>query len=311
MSGAAAPSAPPDACISPATSKNDPFGMTFGDKPIWLPVVPGDPCNAALRLAALELQMPVRGADRARTPLYTTGPDRRSLDHGSADSLFDALSIYALGATVAKTLSLHSGRVWLACALLESKYDDPTIEAMCRWKSPKSVRIYARMQPKDYASILLAAMNASVDPSLVRSIPTLDLDSVIAALRARSELESQRTQRAASPSGPPLAAAATTAAPTSGDAAADDDTDADDEDDDVDEIATVTAAGRLSRKDVSVGKRVAVPFRVDGKETYCPGTVASVSGSRARVAFSDGTWQVNLDRLFELADAEREPDVAS
>ena len=102
------------AVVHPATSKADPFALTFGDRPIWLPYIAGDILNAAANLAELEVAFPCRGAaERRRTPLFSC--DAFVLDHGAADAIFAALAVSCFGETVAATLSLHSCRVWLAC----------------------------------------------------------------------------------------------------------------------------------------------------------------------------------------------------
>ena len=71
------------AVLAPASSKNDPTGTTFGDRPMHLPFVPNDITNAAAWYARLELRMPVKGNARKTTPLYTVG-NMISLDHATA-----------------------------------------------------------------------------------------------------------------------------------------------------------------------------------------------------------------------------------
>ena len=208
----------------------------------------------------------------------------------------------ALGTETAATLSLHSGRVWLACALLSLKYDDPTIQAMCRWQSPASVRVYARMQAADYARLLTEATGATIDPSLTRSLPTLDDDAAVIRLHSDMQAAIARTTRAASPCAPRATSPAATRPAAESERAADD-SDADDNDNDDDDDIPVVAAGPPITPDVvRVGLAVAVPFRVDGHETHCPGEVTAVNATRAKVKFDDGSWDVDLSRLFEIAN---------
>ena len=287
------------AVLKPASCKNDPTGTTFGDRPMHLPYVAGDATNAAARFAQLELRMPVHGTARKNTPLYTIDPVT-SLDHETADALFHGLAVAALGEEVAATLSLHSGRVWLACALLERGESPATIQAMCRWRSPESVKVYARMTAENYAGLLCLAMKANVDASLVRSLPTLDSDARFAKLeRALYALEA-RVARGARAS-----AAATPAATTAdGKPHAESDSDeSDDGEDDDDEPPpkTCSAGGLLPAELVTVGRDVAVPFRVDGREAMCPGSITSAKPGRILVRFEDGTFEVNANRLFEIA----------
>jgi len=287
------------AVVSPAASKADQFGLAFADRPAWLPVVPGDPLNAALALAALELDMPVRGAARKATPLFTSSAALRSMQHSEADSMFADLATRALGKKVAATLSLHSGRVWLACALLARNRPDGHIQALCNWKSAESVRIYARLQWHEYSAILKDAMNATVDPSLVRSLPVTDADAAVLRLWRDTQASVRAAQRAASPAEPAHAAPPpTTTADNDDDDVSDDDSDIDD-----DKPATVTAGALMGDDAVCVGARAAVPFRVDGVESHCAGRIAALlSNGRSRVEFDDGeTWEVDRARLFSIA----------
>ena len=93
-----------------------------------------------------------------------------------------------LGAEVAATLSLHSGRVWLACALLAQKRSHAEIQALCRWVSEQSLHIYARLNEASYAYWVRKAMLAHVDSTrttnLVAGIPQTDDDHVMQDLAA-------------------------------------------------------------------------------------------------------------------------------
>ena len=102
------------AIIIPSCSKADPFAVMFGDKPIYLPVDQNDICNAAWRLRELEMKFPVAPVQRREVPLFVSDDDQTPLSHAVADSLFSAACLFCFGAEIAKTLSLHSGRVWLA-----------------------------------------------------------------------------------------------------------------------------------------------------------------------------------------------------
>ena len=282
------------AIVTPATCKNDFTGVIFSDRPMHLPFVAGDPCNAAARYAELELSMPVSGTQRKRTPLYTTD-GVHSLDHKSADFIFHELAVRGLGAEVAATLSLHSGRVWLACALLAQKRSHAEIQALCRWRSDASVKIYAHMQPEQYAEMLLSAMGAEVDASLTRSLPTLDHDARYAALQRTVDQLTARVARAASPSVPDGAARSKTPVAESSDD--EDGVEADAED----TFETCQPDGSLPSDLVVVGQRVAVPFCIDGAEVMCPGSISQIKEGRVNVKFEDGVYQVARSRLFRIA----------
>ena len=169
------------AVFLPGGSKADFAALEFGTRPVYLPFV-DNIINAARNVALLELQFPVRGPQRAREPLLPVSTGRQSLCHKLADALFQLLAAKALGATVAETLSLHGGRVWLACALLAAGHAPPAIQAFCRWKSAESVKIYARMNPAEYAATLLGVMEAEITSISPHNLPTLDHDARFAEL---------------------------------------------------------------------------------------------------------------------------------
>ena len=170
------------AIIIPSCTKADPFAVMFGDKPIYLPFHPTDPCNAAARLARLELQFPAPADQRRHGPLFVSDAAGTPMSHAVVDAIFAAACLVALGAAVARTLSLHSGRVWLACALLAAGHSTATIQAMCRWLSPAAVRIYAHMNPEAAMGMLDSAMAAALTSRLSSNIPPCDADSQVRAI---------------------------------------------------------------------------------------------------------------------------------
>ena len=115
------------AVIIPGCTKADPFAIMFGDKPMYLEFVPTDPNNASLNLRDLELAFPVPLERRRSTPLFCSGDCGTPMSHEIADVLFHAACVLCFEPSVANALSLHSRRVWLACALLASDYQNPTI----------------------------------------------------------------------------------------------------------------------------------------------------------------------------------------
>ena len=131
------------AVLIPGCSKNDPFALFFGSSPMYLPYAPDDNTNAAAALRDLELVAPVSGARRSLVPLFVCDETLKPLTHAQADDAFDALTALALDPAVARTLSLHSGRVFLASALKALDFDDPDIQAFVRWRDPASIAVYA------------------------------------------------------------------------------------------------------------------------------------------------------------------------
>ena len=259
--------------------------MTFGNAMIYLPLV-HDGINAAEAIIRMELKYPCRGAVRRTTPAFEL--ESGSLDHGRADSLFHALMVAALGEEQAAVLSLHSGRVWLACALLAVKKSDAVIQVLQRWKSPDSIRIYAKMQPTEYVGHLVDALDAHVTPNLAREAPTCDHDEEMALL------ESRRSTAAAPATPRGGSRAAATAPSTAGSGGTDgadrgggDDAD-DDSSGDEDEGDIATPGPRMEVEHIVPGAAVAVCFYArDGSEQYFKGTVIRNMAVTALVKFRE------------------------
>ena len=173
-----------DFCVvRPPICKNDPFALHFGSKPIWLPVN-DDPVNAAKALATMFLLGPEVFVDPKRTPLFRADPGGRPLRHGLLDAVFRDLIIAAFPNVDPSRWSVHSLRIGAACALLAAKAPHALIQAVCRWRSAKSVDIYARLGPTDYARYVEAIERQAVDAvtsQRVREV-RLDYDDIVAIL---------------------------------------------------------------------------------------------------------------------------------
>ena len=292
------------AVIIPGCTKADPFAIMFGDKPMYLEFDPTDRNNAALNLRDLELAFPVPPERRRSTPLFCSDDCGTPMSHEIADVLFHAACALCFAPSVANALSLHSGRVWLACALLASDHQNPTIQAMCRWLSPAAVRIYAHMNPEQYMRILSDARSANVTSRLATNIPVCDGDGYVQAIRRGGGVGDSpcppsppRRGSSASPRQP-------AAAPDAESGEDDDDgaCDADEIECDVETSGMCDAGHVLDDDEVVVGARVAVPFTFRHHAVHFEGVVVAVSDDSASVSFPDERrpWNVQRDRLFAV-----------
>mgnify|MGYP003920014363 FL=1 len=162
------------ACLRPAASKADQTAEQFGNQLIYLPVIHSDVNNAALALAELERVHVVHGNDRQHAPLLVANESGLALTCGRIDRIFTALARAALGDALASKRSFHSCRVFAACCHKAHGEDDAVIQALCRWRSPESLRIYARINPRDYAARVRRMSSTTVDSTLAANLPTLD-----------------------------------------------------------------------------------------------------------------------------------------
>ena len=111
------------------------------------------------------------------------------LTFSMADTIFHAVAVAGLGATRAAMLSLHSGRVFCACALLAQGAPRSMILALCRWRDERSLDVYARPSAAEYLSWMIKVSVAVVVDSIApRNMPQL-LDYDEAARLATSFLQ--------------------------------------------------------------------------------------------------------------------------
>ena len=160
------------AIYQPGGTKTDHDATTF-DNPVYLPFE-SSPLNAANAIANMELGLPIRDARRRQTPLFAIDASGTSLDQVLADDIFKQLATLALGSDVAGTLSLHSGRVWLANAMHATKAPPTTIQRYVRWRSIDSVLTYLRISAEEYTATILRASAADISNVDVNQLPNFD-----------------------------------------------------------------------------------------------------------------------------------------
>ena len=141
------------AMLKPPPSKSNQWGAVWGSLHIYLTFLPELECNAAAVLAELEIFHPAQlAADRRTTPLFMDNQARPTTGNEADKWILKALA--AVKSTA--KYSWHSFRVALACSLLASNASHSEIQALCRWQSEASLRIYARMPQPHYHSLLRA-----------------------------------------------------------------------------------------------------------------------------------------------------------
>ena len=174
------------AILVPPPSKADQFGDIWGVHPIHLAYDPRDRANAATWLRQVELRFPVRGAQRARVALFFTDARLATMHHSTVDTYLGHFLRLHLGAT-AGNYSFHSFRIGFACALLAAGCDVYTIQALARWRSPESIRIYARMNPDVYAGWVAKSLQQRASSTSTANLPVIDHHEALARLRTVDE----------------------------------------------------------------------------------------------------------------------------
>ena len=170
------------AILVPPPSKADQTGEIWGVHPIHLAFDPTDRANAASWLRRLELKFPVSGPRRTSIAMFFTDSKLTAMHHSTIDTYLGHFLKLHLGAA-ADSYSFHSFRIGFACALLAAGCDVYTIQALARWRSPESIRIYARMNPDVYASWVTRSLQQRASSTSTANLPVIDRHEALAQLR--------------------------------------------------------------------------------------------------------------------------------
>jgi hypothetical protein len=157
-----------------SVAKNDPFGAWFAATPSFLPWRATGRCACRL-LIALERLAAVPANRRKATPLF--GPSAGAFfTAGQVDSAFLLLLTAGCGLSLEACMaySVHSFRIFVACALLQAGCPNWLIKRMLRWRGDASLEIYARVSDSEWSQWLDASLSSAVDASVVPRLPNLD-----------------------------------------------------------------------------------------------------------------------------------------
>jgi hypothetical protein len=179
--------------IQPPPSKADQTGDRYGNFMVYVQL-DGLVTNAACNILLMEMEHPVYGRDQRKlVPLF--GPVLgESFTHSQVDlylpRLLQAVCVshpHLLQAEHIRRYSWHSFRIALACALRSMMLadgsrgvTDETIQALCRWATPTSLKAYARLDGLQYANLLTEASKVRFNniqaASLWKEAPLIDDD---------------------------------------------------------------------------------------------------------------------------------------
>lgn len=165
--------------------KNDPENKKFGATPIPSRYDRHRRINFCREIARYEvMRMQMAGVERwelmARklAPLVLS-PAGISFSKTGLDALFKALirCVPLMTEERARQLSVHSFRVWLACALLAAGATPDQILMLVRWSSEAAKALYARLADTTAAALLDASQDAAFTSirshTLLQTLPAL------------------------------------------------------------------------------------------------------------------------------------------
>ena len=180
--------------IIPPPSKADKFGTAWGNNPVYLAYRGAAKINAARELAQIELAEMAGGEEaRRKIPLFAGPNGSMLLRRDLAVMLREALLVVGVAKVRVEDITIHSFRRYLACALLEKRNSPDRICAFLRWRSTKSLAVYAQMNPAAYAEAINEAGGAdisSVITSRMHELPITEAEDVMRSFyRGREALE--------------------------------------------------------------------------------------------------------------------------
>ena len=147
---------------TPSPCKNDTTGQKYGNSPIPSPWHPTRKICFAREIIEYELMRGVAAEQRRAAPLVL-GPSGVSWTKAALDAFFKSLVLHVASKERAAMLSVHSFRVWLACALLAAGATPEQIMLLLRWSSAEARRLYAREGMQTQSTLLTEACNVSLD----------------------------------------------------------------------------------------------------------------------------------------------------
>ena len=141
------------ALLTPPPSKADQFSLHWGASTIYLAYYPSEAAHPTCA-AREELRRQIPAAKRADVPLFVREGDAPWRHGQLSDTFSEMMGVVCGSAEAAKPYSIHSFRVYLACALLSAGASSGTIQTMLRWRSDDALRIYARINDYKYSEWL-------------------------------------------------------------------------------------------------------------------------------------------------------------
>ena len=150
------------AYVTPCPCKNDTTGKKYANHPVPSAWHPTRAICFAREVIEYEIRRLVPAEMRKQSPLVL-GPSGVSWSKPALDDFFKSLLSYVATPERVKRLSVHSFRVWLACALLAAGATPEQIMLLLRWSSDEARRLYARMGGGSQVSLLERAQEVSVD----------------------------------------------------------------------------------------------------------------------------------------------------
>jgi hypothetical protein len=161
--------------VAVGPSKADQDGSKFGQHLVSLLYNRANPMSFAVALVDYLIMFPVRGAAKATTPLFTTD-GKTPWTASQIDTTLANVMAVTLTPQQRKGKTFHSKRVFCATGFRNLDSSDGEIQALVRWSSVDSIRIYARMGLLYQARRRDLLQTATIDAmnAAARPLPQID-----------------------------------------------------------------------------------------------------------------------------------------
>ncbi len=178
-----------------APSKCDRLNIEWGARDMWFRYDDRNPLNFAWRWRQWEEAHPCPISERALWPAFSPTGDSRPFTGSQADGLLRVLLNMVMSAAEAAQRTWHSCRITLATRLFARRGDaqgikrdevEGVIQSLVRWKTVEAMRIYARMQPTQYADYVDMATDPRVttEGAIPSELPEVDPEGILAETQA-------------------------------------------------------------------------------------------------------------------------------
>ena len=150
------------------------MGAFFAVTPSFLAYrADGERC-ACRELAQLEIAAAVPKEKRVRTPLFRPKPGEE-FTYSQMDLALELLLIHSgVPPSDLDRYSVHSFRIYLACALLARECPRWMIKRLLRWRGDESLETYARVNDAEWARWVGESLAAQVDSSIATRFRDMD-----------------------------------------------------------------------------------------------------------------------------------------
>ena len=167
-------------------AKNDFFGNFFAATPSFHPFDAFAPRNAARAIRDMELAAQPTAPQRALWPLFGPEPGV-AFTYGQVTNAFELMLLH--GANVPPDAlahySVHSFRIFAACALLAANVPRAIIKRMLRWRGDESLEIYARVNDTEWRRHVFSTYTTEVSSTIadrLAGLGVVDLEAAAARL---------------------------------------------------------------------------------------------------------------------------------